>query len=142
MRKIFKRTICIIITAVLCLCVSACGNTTKKGDLWDTALYLEDTELGKGDKELCVKVEAGDKTVTFIIHTDAETVGEALSEHKLISGEKGPYGMYVKTVNGITADYDIDQSYWSFNKNGEYMQTGVDATSFADGDSYELVYTK
>lgn len=137
-----RRIICIIITTVLCLCMTACGNTAHKGDLWENALYVQDTELGNGEKMLSVKVEAEDKTVTFTIHTDADTVGEALSEHELISGEKGPYGIYVKNVNGITADYDIDQSYWSFNKDGEYMQTGVDSTSFEDGDSYELVYTK
>ena len=71
-----------------------------------------------------------------------ETVGEALEEHGLVSGEEGPYGLYIKKVNGITADYDIDQSYWSFNKNGEYMMTGADKTEIENGAHYELVYTK
>ena len=44
--------------------------------------------------------------------------------------------------SGITADYDVDQSYWGFYKGGEYMMTGVDSTVIADGDAYELVYSK
>ena len=63
-------------------------------------------------------------------------------EHSLLEGDEGPYGLYVKKVNGITADYDVDQSYWGFYKNGEYMMTGIDMTEFADGEHYELVYTK
>ena len=50
--------------------------------------------------------------------------------------------VYIKSVNGITADYDVDRSYWAFNKNGEMMLTGVDMTNIADGEHYELVYTK
>ena len=42
----------------------------------------------------------------------------------------------------MLADYDVDQTYWGFYQNGEYMMTGVDTTEFADGDQYELVRTK
>ena len=63
-------------------------------------------------------------------------------EHNIISGENGAYGLYVKTVNGILADYNITKSYWSINKDGEYMLTGVDSTKIEDGDVYEFVYTK
>ena len=67
---------------------------------------------------------------------------ERLLEHGLIEGENGAYGIYIKTVNGILADYDIDQSYWAVSKNGEAATTGVDGISFLDGEHYELVYTK
>jgi len=50
----------------------------------------------------------------FEIHTEKETVGEALVELGLIAGEESEYGLYVKTVNGITADYDKDGVYWRF----------------------------
>ena len=62
---------------------------------------------------------------SFEIHTDKKMVGEALQECGLLEGEDGPYGLYVKTVNGITADYDVDQTYWAFYINGEYAMTGV-----------------
>ena len=119
------------------------GEDEKKDDgVWATATYTEDKELGNGKKTISVKVIVEENSATFTIHTDKETVGEALLEHKLIDGEEGPYGLYVKYVNGIKADYDVDQSYWAFNKDGETLLTGVDTTPAEDGFEYELVYTK
>ena len=54
----------------------------------------------------------------------------------MIAGEDGDYGLYVKTVNGETVDYDKDGKYWAFYINGEYGMTGVDATDIVEGDSY------
>lgn len=106
-------------------------------------VYDEDTELGSGSKTLTVKVIDDEaREIVFTIHTDAKTVGDALIEHKLIFGENSEYGMYIKIVNGLSADYNTDKAYWSFSKNGEYMMTGVDGTEFADGDVFELTYTK
>ena len=51
-------------------------------------------------------------------------------------------GFAVQTVNGITADWDKDQTYWAFYINGEYAMTGVDATEITEGDSYSFVLTK
>ena len=74
--------------------------------------------------------------------TDKKMVGEALQECGLLEGEDGPYGLYVKTVNGITADYDVDQTYWAFYINGEYAMTGVDVTEITEGGSYSLKVEK
>ena len=101
-----------------------------------------DTELGEGAKTVKVEVKAGEKSVIFTIKTDKAVLGDALIEHGLIEGDQGQYGLYIKKVNGITADYDVDKHYWGFYKNGEYMMTGVDGTEFADNDSYELVYSE
>lgn len=127
---------------LLCLCLCACGNAAEEKDIWADAVYTEDTELGSGSKTVAVKVEAEERSVTFTISTDKETLGEALMEHDLVSGEEGAYGLYIKAVNGMTADYDKDQSYWSLCKNGEPMQTGADGIKIADGEQYELVYMK
>ncbi len=83
-------------------------------------------------------VDAEGQETLFEIHTDKETVGEALQELGLIDGEDGEYGLYVKTVNGITADYDKDGKYWAFYINGEYAQAGVDSTNIVEGESYSL----
>lgn len=95
--------------------------------------------LGEGDKQFTFTVvdKEGGET-QFEIHTDKETVGEALIELGLIDGEKSVYGIFVKTVNGITADYDKDGVYWAFYVNEEYAQTGVDATEITDGYSYSF----
>ncbi len=137
-----KRIACVVSMFVMCFMLVACGNQTAVTDIWETAMYTEDTELGNGSKTIQVEVVAEDKSVTFTINTDSDTVGEALFENDLVSGEEGAYGLYVKVVNGITADYDVNKSYWSFSKNGEYMQTGVDKTDLSHGEHYELVYTK
>ncbi len=142
MKQTVKMVGVFCLLAMLCLSFAACRKTETVTDLWSNATYTENTELGEGAKTLTVDVVAQDKTVTFTLHSDAKTVGEALLEHKLIAGEMGAYGMYVKVVNGITADYDKDQSFWSFTKNGESMMTGVDGAEFSDGDQYELIYTK
>ena len=43
---------------------------------------------------------------------------------------------------GITADYDVDQTYWAFYVNGEYAMTGVDSTAIEEGVAYSLKIEK
>ena len=76
------------------------------------------------------------KAVTFTVHTDEKTVGDALLKLHVVAGEASSYGLYVKTVNGMTADYDKDGVYWAFYIDGEYAMTGVDATNITDGAQY------
>lgn len=158
MKTTIKSTLALILALLMTLCLFSCKNneaeTPQTSDVaaesgaseatghWANAKYLEDTTLGEGAKTVTVKVIVEDKTVVFTIKTDAETLGDALLAHGLIEGEESSYGLYVKVVNGILADYDVDQSYWGFSKGGEYMMTGVDGTEFADGETYELTYTK
>ena len=142
MKKVILSVVCILVLVVgLCAC-SATKPEEKADDIWATAMYTENTELGNGEKTISVEVVAEDKSVTFTIHSSKEILRYALSEHKLIEGEEGSYGLYVKKVNGITADYDKDQSYWGFYKDDESLITGVDDTIIADGDRYKIVYTK
>ena len=110
--------------------------------VWADAIYTENKEFGEGAKTIKVEVVAEDISVTFTINTDAETLGEALTENSLIEGENGAYGLYIKKVNGILADFDVDQTYWSLSKDGEYLMTGADSATIADGEHYELTRTK
>ncbi len=135
MKRIINFGLLFVLLFVTC---TGCSKNAETQDLWESAVYTENTEFGTGEKTLSVTVSAEEKSVTFTVHSDKKTVGEALQEHNLIDGEKGPYGLYVKSVNGIIADYDVDQSYWAFTKAGESLQTGVDGEEFSDGDSYEL----
>lgn len=98
---------------------------------------------GEGAKQFIFNVVDYEGNVTtFEIHTDKETVGDALLELKLISGEEGPYGLYVKEVNGITADYDKDHAYWNFLIDNEVSNYGVDATKIEEGKEYSFKVTK
>ncbi len=93
--------------------------------------------LGEGSTKIGFVVVDGDGNETdFEINTDAETVGDALLEQNLIEGDDSEYGLYVKTVNGVTADYDTDGTYWAFYINDEYAATGVDSTPVTAGDTY------
>ena len=93
----------------------------------------EITVLGEGEVMMQLIVTDGEgNTQFFEINTDEETVGAALVAAELVEGEEGPYGLYVKTVCGITADYDKDGTYWAFYINDEYAMTGVDATPIED----------
>lgn len=136
-----KKTICIFL---ILLYVAVLFAGCNKGPVYvdGTAKYTEDTTLGEGSKTITVTVKDHEgKAVVFTIKTDAETVGDALMEHDLIAGDQGAYGLYVKVVNGLRADYDKDRAYWGFNINGEGAMTGVDMTEITDGGNYELVYT-
>ncbi|MBQ8720038.1 MAG: DUF4430 domain-containing protein [Clostridia bacterium] len=136
-----KKTLSILVALFLLVSLFACGKT-ETDKLWDNATYTSDTEFGEGEKTVEVEVKIGDRSVTFTIHSDEQYLGDALLAHSLIAGDEGAYGLYIKTVNGVLADYDVDASYWGFYQNGEYMMTGVDTTEFSDGEHYELVYTK
>ena len=142
MKKTIKSLVSTSLLLVMILTLVACQKEVDVTGLWEKATYTKDTTLGNGATTVMVEVKVEDQSVTFTIKTDKTTLGDALMEHDLVSGDQGAFGLYVKVVNGITADYDVDGSYWAFNKNGEMMLTGIDGTTIADGEHYELVYTK
>ena len=141
MKTTLKRIISVILVFTMVMLLAACNTVDKEG-LWENATYRKDKEFGNGEKTLVVEVRVEDQSVTFTVNTDKSTVGDALLEYGLIDGEESQYGLYVKVVNGITADYDVDMSYWAFYINDEYAMTGVDSTEITEGAVYRLEYTK
>ena len=75
------------------------------------------------------------------ITTTATDLGTALVESGIVEDNQDSYGLYILTVNGETADWNVDQSYWSLSKDGEALMTGASSTTIADGEHYELTYT-
>lgn len=141
MKQTIKTTFSLILVLALSVCLVSCTAVDKTG-VWDNATYTSDNAFGDGAKTLTVEVKAEEQRVTFTIHTDKDTVGAALLEHELIDGDEGEYGLYIKSVNGITADYDVDGAYWAFYIDGDYAITGVETTEITEGAIYQLVYTK
>lgn len=137
-KNIYEKKLAIL----LFVCIIFTVGCAKNEGLWENALYTSDKTFGDGSKTVIVDVVAEDKTVTFTIKTDKDVLGDALLEYELVEGEEGQYGLYIKKVNGILADFDIDGSYWSFTKSGEVLMYGVDGAEIVDGDKYELTYTK
>ena len=72
----------------------------------------------------------------FIVNTNAKTVGEALLATGVIEGDYGDYGLYVKKVCGIAADYNVTKTYWAFYVNGEYATAGIDKTDIVPNATY------
>lgn len=138
MKNLVQKSICAVLVLVCLLGLTACGNNVNKEGLWENATYLEDTTLGEGSTTFKMVVKAGEQSVTFTVNTNKETVGAALLELNLIEGDNG---MYTK-VNGITADYNVDKSYWGFFVNDAYANEGIDTTKIEKDSTYKLEYTK
>lgn len=119
-------------------CSSAPAPTTPPTE---TASASEQTEAYKHTFTLTV-VDLEGKETDLVVMTNREYVGEALLEEGIITGDMGDYGMYINTVNDITADWDKDQTYWAFYVDGEYALTGVDTTPIEENTGYSLVLTK
>lgn len=152
----FLTAITLCLTLILLMFAVSCQKETPVGasstgvsseivkteGLWASATYTEDKSFGEGAKTAYVEVKADDKSITFTLKTDKENLADALLEHKLVEGDDSQFGLYIKKVNGILADYDINKSYWSLCKDGQALMTGASDTKISDGEHYELVYTK
>lgn len=100
-------------------------------------------DVGQGGTVFRFEAAGDDGTVTaWNVHTDETTVGAALLAVGLIGGDMTSFGLYVEAVNGLTADYDADQSWWAFYIDGEMALSGVDVTGIEAGKTYAFVYTK
>ncbi len=138
MKKTFKTVASLVLILICLFGFASCKEKKAATGLWANAIYTEDTELGSGSKTVTVEIEAEDKSVKFTVRTDKNTLGEALLENELIDGDKGDYGIYIKSANGIVADYDIDQTYWAVYIGDEKAMTGVDSIEITDGANYRL----
>ena len=142
-KKLTSFILCMVLIVAMALGTTGCnGNTgkdTASGGGTEVNHQADVSVLGTGSTKfnLTVVDQEGSET-PFEIHTDKETVGEALLELGLIDGEESEYGLYVKTVNGITVSYDKDGVYWAFYINGEYASSGVDSTKITEGESYSF----
>lgn len=92
----------------------------------------------EGGKTFTLEVILTDGSSTeHKVSTDAEFVGEALLAKGLIAGSTSEYGLFVTTVNGVTANSE-NQEWWCLTVNGEEWMYGIDQTPVTDGGHYEL----
>ncbi len=96
-------------------------------------------EVGKGENTFTFVAEFPDGTSKeYTVKTEKGIVGDALIDEGLIAGDAGAYGLYVKTVDGVTLDYDKDGKYWAFYVDGSYAAKGVDSTAIEEGKVYSF----
>lgn len=158
-----KKSFALVLALVLALGITACGNgessssktasSAVSSEVSSEAVSSEGAsseaapaesaagEETTGSKTITLTVVHGDGTSNDItVSTDAENLRDALEAEGIIAGEDGPYGMFVQTVDGETAD-DGEQEWWCLTKGGEMWNYGVDDTEIADGDVYEFTLT-
>lgn len=98
----------------------------------------------KGSKAVVIEVVDNEqKTITYEVKTDAEYLRQAMEEADGLefSGTESEYGLMVTTVNGVTADSNVNGAYWSFYVNGGYCNYGIDTQPILDGDTFRIEYT-
>lgn len=137
--KLSRSISVMLLIAAMAVAMIGCG---AKKDTITQGEWSDGAQLGEGSISYTFEVVAGEKTATFEIKTDSEMVGESLLELGLVEGEDSETGLYVKTVNGVLADYDVDQTYWAFFVDGEYATKGVDSTPVTEGAVYKFEVSK
>lgn len=141
-----NKLLALLLALVMVLALAACGNKEQdNGGAGDDAnvvtngVVADGATVGEGKTAFTVEVVQMDGTsIKFTVNTDKATVGEALLDLGIVAGDTTEYGLYIKTVNGVTLDYDADGAYWAFYINGEYASTGVDSTNIEAGATYTL----
>ena len=171
-RKLLSVLLALVIVAAMVFALASCGHNNAEKSDDTTAAQAADSGSASGDAktddttaadvatqpaaddtagadavktEKTITVDVVDdkgETTTFTITTAAENLEDALLQEKLVEGTDSEYGLMITHVNGLRADYNEDGAYWAMFQDGEYMMTGARDTIIADGDHYELVYTK
>lgn len=130
-------------------------NSSKKWLIGLLALIVAIAALFGIYRIFGAKPSAGTKAITIAVvddtgsttvyesKTDAEYLRQAMEEIEdlTFSGADSEFGIMIDTVNGIRADYALDNAYWSFYVNEEYCNYGVDTQPVNDKDAFRIVYT-
>lgn len=141
-----KRFIAIALCFVFAFLLQACTVEKKTNDGEQTrAVTTQAVDengkilVGEGKTVIDFAVTHLDGSVKkYSVSTDAESLGEALYKLEIIDGTFDKYGIYVKTVDGETLDYNEDGAFWALYVNGESASQGADFIELTDGASYEF----
>ncbi len=145
----WSTVVCFVLIAAMALTFTSCRadgdeNVDTNSSVSNVVSSTDIAEVvGEGATEFAfIVTDKNGVSKTFTIKTDKKTVGEALLDVKLIEGDQGAYGLYVKKVDGIVADYNVDGTFWAFYANGTMAPTGVDSTDIVPGTTYEFKVQK
>ena len=134
--------LCVVLIAATALSMTGCGQSIapETPDSTEPVTFQNGDIIGEGSKEFSLTVvnQAGLET-SCTVRTDMETIGDALLELGIVSGEDSQYGLMIFTVNGEYHNYEEDYCYWAFYIGEEYAMTGVSGTAIEAGVDYRLV---
>lgn len=137
MKKSVKKMIGLLLLAAMMVGFAACGAPAE--DEIELITVNDGEVIGEGGTEFqLVITDAEEQSIQVTVKTDEATVGDALLKLGVIAGEETQYGLFMKTVNGVTLDYEKDGLYWGFYVDGTYAVVGVDMTEVTAGSVYEL----
>ena len=129
-----KKTVAVVLAVLLLLIAAVFTGCNQKNDA-STGSSQSQTQTVSVTVEIVH--ESGNKTLN--LKTEKKYLADALVEAGVI--EYSADGFYT-TVNGITADYSADGSWWCVTKGGAQTLAGMNELELADGDKYEITYTK
>jgi len=99
--------LCIMLIAASAAILWSCGD--------------DENTLGRGSMSFKLEIiDNNGSTKTYTVKTNEKTVGDALMKVGILI-EDG----YIETVDGIKADWDVDEGWWGFYANGEFSMIGV-----------------
>jgi len=158
-----KTTTTLILLMALLLIVSACGSASgttgqqpqvqeqpqaqPQEQTIEAAATSENNpgnaqNIGEGATVFKFEVtDSNEKISVWNVHTDEETVGAALLEAGLISGDESEMGLMVIYVNGERADFAEDGAWWALYIDGEMAMAGVDSIDIEEGVTYAFIYS-
>ena len=141
MKRLLIISLTLLMLIMSSLMIVSCVD--KDGGGQGDMLYTEDTTLGTGDTTFTLIVEhINDKKITFTINTNEAILSNALTGVGILQGHDSTYGLYIDSVNGVTHDFNVDQTYWAIYEGDEYAQTGIDGITIVNGATYKLVASK
>lgn len=138
--RLLSVSVCIVLIAAMVLFVNGCGKQASGKKESPSSSSFEDAKtVGSGSEsfKFAVVDDKGNEK-HFIVKTDKDSVGEALQDAKLITGEMGDYGLMVKSVDGVKLDYDEDGRYWAFYVDDGYAVASADQTKIEKGKIYSF----
>lgn len=140
-RSLLSLFLCFVLLAAAVCGIAETAEATEQIPFSAGGTAEEPVPLGEGETTfLFIAVNEEGDEAWFSISTDAETVGSALLALNLIGGDFEAYGLYVKTVCGILADYNINGHYWGLYINGDMAMTGVDGVAPENGTRYMMKF--
>ena len=107
-----------------------------------------DSEGEDADEECHIYIQydlAGEESQQYDFTTTATTLRGAMDELASMEenfsydGYESDWGYYLTTINGVTADYENDGTYWSIYVDTEYASYGIDEQPVKPGVTYSFL---
>ena len=99
-------------------------------------------EADQGSKNVTVVIvhkDGSEKKLEYA--TDLPYLADLLLEKELATGYTSEeYGFTIESVDGVTADWNVDAAYWALYEGDTYATTSAAGIVLTDGGVYKLVY--